>query len=63
MGKMCLPSSAIHSGLYADLAFPWGDLQSKNIGVKRLVPFYDLRRSAYAVHRIGYVDGCVQHEA
>ncbi len=59
----CLSSEAIATGLQVVVDFLGQDRKSSEIGVRRMVVFYDKGKSAYALHRIEYADGTVEHAA
>ena len=59
----CLRSEVIGAGLQLVVAFLWQDRKSGDVGVRRIVVFYDKGASGYALHRIEYADGSVDHAA
>jgi hypothetical protein len=60
---ICLQSSQVNQGMGAVVAFLGNDQKANNVGVKRIVIFFDNGVSAYKIHRIEYADGAVQHVA
>lgn len=59
----CLRSEVIATGLQVVADFLLQDRKSTDVGVRRMVVFYDKGRSAYALHRVEYADGTVEHAA
>jgi hypothetical protein len=57
----CLRSEVIATGLKAVVEFLTQDRKSSNVGVRRIVVFYDRGKSVYALHRVEYADGTVEH--
>lgn len=57
----CLQPEAIQAGLQRVVEFLNTDIKANNIGVNRMVIFYDEGKAAYGLHRIEYSDGHVEH--
>ena len=51
----------IQAGLQKVVDFLNADIKANNVGVSRMVIFYDEGRAAYSLHRIEYSDGHVEH--
>ena len=59
----CLRSEVIATGLKTVVEFLTQDRKSSDVGVRRIVVFYDRGKSGYALHRVEYADGTVKHVA
>jgi hypothetical protein len=60
---VCLQTEAIQAGLQRVVEFLNVDTKANNVGVNRIVIFYDVGKAYYGLHRIEYVDGHVEHLA
>lgn len=58
-----LQTEVIQAGLQRVVEFLSEDVKANNIGVNRIVIFYDEGKAAYVLHRIEYHDGHVEHVA
>lgn len=61
--ESCLGSAQVHQGLKDVVAFLLCDGKARDIGVQRVVIFFDESLASYRVHRIEYSDGSVEHVA
>lgn len=61
--ETCLRSDAVQQGLCRVVAFLSTDRKSSDVGVRRIVVFYNDAKAAYELHRIEYADGSVEHVA
>jgi hypothetical protein len=59
----CLRSEVVYRGLVKVVAFLTSDLKAGEVGVKRIVVFYNDAIGAFSIHRIEYADGAVVHMA
>jgi hypothetical protein len=59
----CLRSEVVHGGLAKVVAFLSDDRKANDVGVKRIVVFYDDAISEFSIHRIEYADGVIEHLA
>lgn len=57
----CLQTEAVQAGLQKVVGFLEADTKANSVGVKRIVIFYDDGKAAYALHRVEYGDGHVEH--
>lgn len=57
----CLQTETVQAGLQRVVAFLNADVKANNIGVNRIVIFYDVGQASYCLHRIEYSDGHVEH--
>lgn len=57
----CLRPETIQAGSQRVVEFLNTDIKANNIGVNRMVIFYDEGKAAYGLHRIEYSDGHVEH--
>jgi hypothetical protein len=58
---ICLRSECVFKGLETVVAFLKRDPKANEVGVKRIVVFYNEGISAFALHRVEYSDGIVEH--
>jgi hypothetical protein len=56
-----LQTEVIQAGLHRVVEFLNVDVKANNVGVNRIVIFYDEGKAAYGLHRIEYHDGHVEH--
>ncbi len=63
MEAICLRSDSVLAGLRLVVDFLKSDRKSNDVGVRRIVVFYDSAKSGYSLHRIEYADGSVEHAA
>ena len=59
----CLRSDVVQRGLSKVVAFLSSDRKAADVGVRRIVVFYNDAEAAYELHRIEYADGSVEHVA
>jgi hypothetical protein len=57
----CLRSESVRQGLRVAIDFLQNDGKSNNVGARRIVLFYDEGKAGYALHRIEYSDGDIEH--
>jgi hypothetical protein len=59
----CLRSDVVLAGLQIAIAYLASDQRARDVGVNRIVLFYDEGKSSYELHRTEYADGTVEHAA